>query len=262
MDFTFQAIGLEIDNEAAYEDLALDVGRLGEASELQRSEGTLHGRCLKLGKGLEVWAVLYEPHPGELHYADCRPAFRARRTHRIAPWILSEFTSEGAATVHGFVEDSETEVLFELQNLTEVGSGVYRRPGLTVGLCGLAYFAEVLETPVGRKWESLEKDADNSGTLENDWLVTGRIAALESIRNPRSGRDLLWLLVDAGVIELEVIVSQRALAGDPVEVGAFLRAEVWLQGHVALAEWPVRGLEGLDRSVGRAEHWSRLKRPN
>lgn len=262
MDFTFQAIGLEIKNEAAYEDLALDVGRRGEVSEVRRSEGTLHGRCLKLGKGLEVWTVLYEPRPGEVHYADCRPAFRARRTHRIAPWILSEFASEGAATVHGYVEDSETEVLFELQNLTEVGSEVFRQSSLAVGLCGLAYSAEVLDAQVRSDWESLETDTGGLRQLENDWRVTGRVLSLESIRNPQSGSDLLWFLVDAGAIELEVIVNQGALAGNPIAVGSFLRAEVWLQGHVALADGRVRGFEGVDRGVRRADHWSALKRLN
>ena len=141
MDIGFDAIGIEIPNETAFNDLAEQVGVRGEASVLQRKSGLLHGRCLKIGGGLEVWTILFETGRGEVRYADCRPAFRARHSIRISPWVITEYDQEGEAVIHGFIEERETEVLFELQNLTEAGSGVFHQDTLQVGLCGLAYTA-------------------------------------------------------------------------------------------------------------------------
>ncbi|MBK7708033.1 MAG: hypothetical protein IPN69_04690 [Acidobacteria bacterium] len=261
MDFAFQAIGIEVPNESAFNELAVDVGRRGEATLLQRTDGILHGRCLKLGKGLEVWTLLYEPRPGEVVYADCRPAFRARRTHSISPWILSEVAEEGAAIVHGFIEDTETEVLFELQNLTEVGTGVLDASILNVGLCGLAYRAEVFEEPCEPSWINCDELVLNVVEQENEWSLSGRIRALESIRNPHSGSDLFWFYVEVGDLFLEVLVNQTALTGTRISVGSYIRADVWLQGHIVLQGKP-RGFEGIDRAVRSADHWSALKRPN
>src|SRR4051812_13910288 len=120
MEIAFDAIGLEVTNETAFNNLAEDAGKRGEVSRLTRKSGVLHGRCWRLGEGLEVWTVLYESDTGEVFHADCRPGFRARFTQRINPWILTEFEEEGEALVHGFIEDTDVEVLFELQNLTEV----------------------------------------------------------------------------------------------------------------------------------------------
>jgi hypothetical protein len=135
MEIAFDAIGIEIANEAAFNTLAEDVGKRGEVSCLTRKSGVLHGRCLKLGEGLEVWSVLYESASGEVFYADCRPAFRAKYAQKISPWVLTEFDKEGEAVIHGFVEDTEAEVLFELQNLTEVGTRMFEDNSLSVGLC-------------------------------------------------------------------------------------------------------------------------------
>src|SRR5205085_1586708 len=102
-------------------DVAERAGDQGEATQLLRRGAVLHGRCWKLGEGLEVWTVLYESGTGDIFYADCRPGFRARYTQRISPWALTEYDEEGEAIVHGYCDGTETEVLFELQNLTEVG---------------------------------------------------------------------------------------------------------------------------------------------
>jgi hypothetical protein len=262
MDIAFQAIGIEVPNESAFNELAVDVGRRGEVSELKRIDGTLHGRCLKIGKGLEVWTMLYESNPGEVIYADCRPAFRARRKHRISPWILSEDAEEGAAVIHGFIEDSETEVLFELQNLTEVGTDAIETSALTVGLCGLAYRAKVFEESVAASWRSYDEMSLNIVEKENDWSLTGRIIALESIRNPQSGSDLFWFLVEINDLRLEILVNQQALAGNRISVGSYISADVWLQGHIVVESDPGRGYEGVDWTVRPSDHWKALKRPN
>ena len=116
----------------------------------------LHGRCWKLGEGLEVWTVLYESGTGDIFYADCRPGFRARYTQRISPWALTEYDEEGEAVIHGFADGVDTEVLFELQNLTEVGAAGFRAQN-TRRLCGLAYRARVCDEGGQGAWQPLKK---------------------------------------------------------------------------------------------------------
>ena len=58
---------------------------------------------------------------------------------------------------HGYREGSECEVLFELQNLTEVGPSGFGAQELHVGLCGLAYRARVRRAPTKTRWLPLEK---------------------------------------------------------------------------------------------------------
>ena len=134
-------------------------GDQGEPTQLSRRGAVLHGRCWKLGEGLEVWTVLYESGTGDIFYADCRPGFRARYTQRISPWALTEYDEEGEAVIHGYCDGTDTEVLFELQNLTEVGAAGFRAPALHVGLCGLAYRARVCERAGKARWEPLDKYA-------------------------------------------------------------------------------------------------------
>jgi len=113
MDVTFETIGLEVPSEKAFNYLAERAGDQGEPTQLTRRGAVLHGRCWKLGEGLEVWTVLYESGTGDIFYADCRPGFRARYTQRISPWALTEYDEEGEAVVHGYCDGTDTEVLFE-----------------------------------------------------------------------------------------------------------------------------------------------------
>jgi len=129
MDATFETIGLEVPSEKAINFLAERAENQGEPTQLLRRGAVLHGRCWKLGEGLEVWTVLYESGTGDVFYANCRPGFRARYMQRIAPWALTEYDEEGEAVIHGYCDGTETEVLFELQNLTEVGTSGFRAPG-------------------------------------------------------------------------------------------------------------------------------------
>jgi len=76
---------------------------------------------------------------------------------RISPWALTEYDEEGEAIVHGYCDGSDTEVLFELQNLTEVGAAGFRAKALHVGLCGLAYRARVCAREMTSRWLPLEK---------------------------------------------------------------------------------------------------------
>jgi hypothetical protein len=264
MEIAFDAIGIEIANEAAFNTLAEDVGKRGEVSRLTRKRGILHGRCLKLGEGLEVWAVLYENESGEVFHADCRPAFRAKYAQKISPWVLTEFDKEGEAIIHGFVEDTEAEVLFELQNLTEVSTHIFEENSLSVGLCGLAYRAEIVGKGAKKFWKAFDEIALNVIANENDWSLCGKVLSFEPLHNSFSGNDLYWLYLDLGELKLEVLVNQRLLQGNKLRVGSYIRADIWLQGHIANESIP-RNLflyEGVDWSSRTVDFWKTFKRPN
>jgi hypothetical protein len=263
MDETFEAIGLEVPSEKDFNHLAERAGDQGEPTQLLRRGAVLHGRCWKLGEGLEVWTVLYESGTGEIFYADCRPGFRARYTQRVSPWALTEYDEDGEAIVHGYCDGTETEVLFELQNLTEVGPEGFRAPELHVGLCGLAYRARVSRGRGERvRWQPLEDAAPSRAAHENDWCLTGRVISFKPLRNPLSGSELYWVYLDLERLRLEVLVNRRALRGDALTVGATFSAEVWLQGHVLDRRALLSRYEGPDASHSKADLWSHLRRRN
>ena len=262
MDATFETIGIEVPTEKAINFLAERPENQGEASQLSRRGAVLHGRCWKLGEGLEVWTVLYESGTGDVFYANCRPGFRARYTQRIAPWALTEYDEEGEAVIHGYCDGTETEVLFELQNLTEVGTSGFRAPALHVGLCGLAYRARVCSREMDSRWLPLERAAPSRAAHENDWIVRGRVIAFKPLRNPLSGSDLYWVYLDLKGLKLEVLVNTRSLTGCKLETGATLSAEVWLQGHVLDAQALKLHYEGVDQACTTADLWSKFSREN
>lgn len=261
MEIAFDAIGIEISNETAFNTLAEDAEKRGEATLLTRKTGVLHGRCWRMGEGLEVWTVLYESQTGEVFYADCRPGFRSRFSQRINPWIMTEFVEGGEALIHGFIEDTETEVLFELQNLTEVSSKNFEQNTLKIGLCGLAYRAEIIEKSE-KVWQSATENLDNIGKPENDWSLCGEILSFNALRNPFSGTDLFWLHLDLGDFELEVLVNQKTLQGEDLFVGATIKADVWLQGHIISESTMFSHYEGVDYTRRTVDFWQHFKRLN
>ena len=262
MEETFEAIGIDVPSEKDFNHLAERAGDQGEPTQLCRRGAVLHGRCWKLGEGLEVWTVLYESGTGEIFYADCRPGFRARYTQRVSPWALTEYDEDGEAIVHGYCDGHETEVLFELQNLTEVGPEGFRAQELHVGLCGLAYRARVTSEPVETRWQPLEDAAPSRAAHENDWSLSGRVISFKPLRNPVSGTDLYWVYLDLGRLRLEVLVNTKALRGDALAVGAGFSAEVWLQGHVLDRRALLSRYEGRDTAATRASLWTHLRRRN
>ncbi|MGI8494246.1 MAG: hypothetical protein ACR2L1_02890 [Pyrinomonadaceae bacterium] len=259
MEINFDAIGLEIPNEKAFNNLAEDAEKRGEASRLARKSGVLHGRCWRLGEGLEVWTVLYESAAGEVVQAGCRPGFRSRFQQRINPWIMTEFDEEGEALIHGYIEDTDTEVLFELQNLTEVGTKNFEETTLTVGLCGLAYEVEILKKSAKNIWKPLGASPTKK---ENDWSLCGEIISFKALSNPFSGNDLFWVHLGLTEFDLEILVSRRALKGKELAVGCFLRADVWLQGHVLSKSTRRSSYEGVDYSVPTIDFWKKFKKLN
>src|SRR5437660_7813366 len=181
---------------------------------------------------------------------------------RITPWALTEYDEQGEAVVHGYCGGSDTEVLFELQNLTEVGASGFRAPALHVGLCGLAYRARVCAREMERRWLPLEKAAPSRAAHENDWILRGRVIAFKPLRNPLSGSELYWVYLDVGKFKLELLVNARSLTGCRLQIGATLSAEVWLQGHV-LDELSLRlRYEGVDPASSARDFWSAFSRSN
>jgi len=262
MDATFETIGLEVPSEKAINFLAERAENQGEPTRLLRRGAVLHGRCWKLGEGLEVWTVLYESGTGDVFYANCRPGFRARYMQRIAPWALTEYDEEGEAVVHGYCDGTDTEVLFELQNLTEVGAAGFRAPALHIGLGGLAYRARICARGLNSRWLPLERAAPSRAAHENDWSVRGRVLAFKPLRNPLSGSELYWIYLDLEKLRLEVLVNTRALTGGLLHIGATLSAEVWLQGHVFDDRALRLRYEGVDRASVVGSFWSRFSRSN
>ena len=262
MEIAFDAIGIEIANEAALSSLTKNVGANGEVSRLARKSGVLHGRCLKLGEGLEVWSVLYEAATGEVFCGDCRPAFRAKYAQKVTPWLMSEAAQEGEALIHGFIDETDTEILFELQNLTEVGTRIFDQKVLRVGLCGLAYRAEILPEAESVFWRAYDEITLNVIAGENDWSLCGEVLDFCPLRNSLSGNNLYWIYLNAGEFKLEILVNQRALKGGQPAVGAFLKADVWLQGHVLSENVMRRKYEGVDRRHNTIDFWKSFKKPN
>ncbi len=261
----FNAIGLEIPKGITLNDLAEDAERRGEASLSTRSAGTVHGRCWRIGLGLEVWTTLYESATGEVFHADCRPGFRARYTQNLSRWFLYEDEADGEAAVAGRIEGHADKIFFQLQNLTETGAKNFERKVLTVGLCGLAYRARVTAAAADEalEWRRLSETAGNSDANETDWRLSGRVINYNALRNPFSGSDLYWIHLDLGNFELEILVNRRRLIGGKMlRVGANIKADVWLQGHIVAESTLLSNYEGVDWSASAADFWKNFKKLN
>ncbi|MCI0487145.1 MAG: DUF3881 family protein, partial [Blastocatellia bacterium] len=264
----FEAIGFEVRDEDSYNRLAEYAETSGERSLMHREDTTLHGRCWKLGGGLEVWSMLYE-REGELFYADCRPAFRSRYVRPIRDWELIEYVEDGEAILKGCTQQGRS-IVFELQNLTEADPSTFRRPQLEVALAGLAYCAQARPAPLkGRRKGGLSYRFDLAERLpeyeedacENDYAISGKLLAWREIKNPVSASDLVWIHVDVGEIYLEVLVNRRALSGR-LDIGCRITANIWLQGHLLETDEITTRYEGVDPGYETSDFWARLRRGN
>jgi hypothetical protein len=260
----FEAVGFEIADEDSYNLLVEDVEFNGQRSRVEREDAALDGRCWKLGDGLEVWSVLYE-HGSEVYYADCRPAFRSRYVRVVGPWELTEYQEDGEAVVRCTVSEGP-EIIFELQNMTELNQSVFRESYMHVAIAGIAYNARVraagAKGEVHARFELADKIAEFAeNACENDYIVNGRVLAWRELQNPATGATLVWIYLDAGKIRLEILAS-RAVLGEEPAIGAEVSANIWLQGHVLEEADILARYEGVDRSYETGEFWSRLRRDN
>jgi hypothetical protein len=99
---------------------------------------------------------------------------------------------------------------------------------------------------------------------ENDWSLCGKVLDFEPLRNSFSGNELYWLYLDLGELKLEVLVNQRTLNNKKLRVGSFIRADIWLQGHISNLN-ASRNLflyEGVDWNTRTVDFWKTFKRPN
>jgi hypothetical protein len=264
----FDAVGFEVTDEDSYNLLVECIEANGQRSRAQRGEAVLHGRCWKVGEGLEVWSVLYE-RGNQLYYADCRPAYRSRYVQAVLPWELIEYDEDGEAIVRGCLDDGP-EVIFELQNLTELNRNVFRESHLHVALAGLAYSARVhgqvkpsdLSEHIPHRFELADHvDGLADEACENDYVISGRVLAWRDIKNPVTGGHLTWLYVDATKIRLEILANRRELGGH-LQVGATITANVWLQGHILEEADIWARYEGVDREYELGDFWIKLRRDN
>jgi hypothetical protein len=256
----FDAIGFKVNDEASYHALAEEAHQLGAVSRARREQATLHGCCWRLGDGLEVWTVLHESKEG-LFYADCRPAFRGRHLLTLFPWEITEYEEDGEAVVRALVAGGETELVFELQNMTEINPAHFRDRAIAATVAGLAYRARLHSRAGATVFSPLRRRSPRRQAAENDYAVRGTIVSWRELKNPRTTSDLVWVYLDAGQIRLEVLVNRADFKGE-LRQGAQLSAEVWLQGHI-LSEYELRArYEGVDSQVAPKAFWSQLKREN
>jgi Domain of unknown function, E. rectale Gene description (DUF3881) len=260
MSEPFDAIGFKIPDEASYQALAEEAHQRGSISRVSRGQGMMCGCCWRLGSGLEVWTTLYEAKEG-IFYADCRPAFRSQRLFGLYPWEIVEYEEDGEAIARGADLDSETNLVFQLQNITEIDPADFRERPITAALSGLAYRAQVntrAGTPI---FAPLQKIYPRRKVLENDYAARGRILSWREIKNSHTASDLLVIDVDAKLFKMEVVVNRAELKGE-LKTGGWLSAEVWLQGHILNDKDLISRYEGIDHDVPRDLIWQKLRREN
>ncbi len=256
----FDAIGFTVSDEPSYQALAEQAHQQGVNSHMPREHSMLHGYCWSLGDGLEVWTVLHESKTGMV-YADCRPGFRGRHLFRLHPWEITEYEEDGEATVRGFIEGSETELIFELQNLTEMSPEMFRARLLTVAVAGLAYRVKVNNRAAQPSFLPIEKVSPRRHVAENDYAARGQILNWREISNPRTSTSLVWLYADFGRIRMELIVNRADLKGE-LRKGAWISAELWVQGHVLTEKEVQSRYEGVDAEFPSGDYWMMFRREN
>jgi hypothetical protein len=256
----FDAIGFKVTDEASYHALAEEAHQRGAASQVRRDRATLHGCCWQLGDGLEVWTVLHESQAG-VFYADCRPAFRGRHVYALYPWEIIEYEEDGEAVVRGVVTGTDTEAIFELQNLTEINPSAFRERPITAAISGLAYDAHLNRRQLPPRFMPLVEKSRRRDIAENDYLVRGEVLHWRVLHNPRTTKDLVWVYLETGRLKLEVLINRSDLQGE-LRRGAQLSAEVWLQGHILSDRELEARYEGVDGVIAKGDYWAALRREN
>lgn len=260
MGETFDAIGFKITDEASYQALAEQAHERGSLTQTRRDRSTIHGCCWKIGDGIEVWTVLKESNDGLL-CLDCRPAFRGRYLYALFPWEIMEYEDDGEAIVRGIVTGSDLQLIFELQNLTEVSLAALRDHPITANVSGLAYYARIDDRKGEETLRPLTESSRRKVFEENDYLVVGRVLHWRTIRNPQTKSEVLWVYLQSGPVRIEVIVNRSDLRGE-LKVGARLTAEIWLQGYILSERELEARYEGIDVAISRGDYWNSLRREN
>lgn len=256
----FDAIGFKVYDAASYQALAEEAQQRGALSQARREQSVLHGCCWRLGEGLEVWTVLHESDEG-LFYADCRPAFRGRQHFKLFPWEIIEYEEDGEAIMRAQVQGTATELVFELQNITELKPADFRHNTLNAAIAGLAYRARLNKHSKEPMFMPLSQRYPRRQTAENDYAIRGNIISWRELKNPRTTSHLVWVQVAMPKFNLEVLVNKTDLEGE-LKRGAQLSADIWLQGHLLNPREIQARYEGLDREAAPKQYWQLLHRPH
>src|SRR5262249_49499335 len=163
------------------------------------------------------------------------------------PWELTEYDEDGEAIVRGSVDGTESDLIFELQNLTEVDAAIFRRQQLFVALAGLGYSASSCARRLPGRFVPTEKVVRHRQSCENDYAGRGQVLSYRRIKNSLTNSELVWAYLDTGVVKLEVIVNANDLRGE-VKAGGVLSASIWLQGYIFDDEAIAARYEGVDRT--------------
>ncbi|MFZ4984606.1 MAG: DUF3881 family protein [Blastocatellia bacterium] len=257
----FKAIGFRVNDEASYQALAREAHDRGTFTHLFRPKGILHGCCWSLGAGLEVWTMIYES-PDGTYFADCRPAFRNQQVYQFYPWEILEFEQDGEALLTGSLRangETNLELVFALQNLTELNLRRLPWREVTAAVSGLAYKARVLRPTQRRREQFIRVGRPVAEPAENDYQLCGPILAWRELRNQHTTSDLISIRLDLGRLNLEILVNRADLRGIP-RVGEWLTAEIWLQGYVLNEKQLESRFEGIDQRIPRPRQWRLLQR--
>ncbi|NBO66661.1 MAG: DUF3881 family protein, partial [Acidobacteria bacterium] len=211
--------------------------------------------------GLEVWTMIYEGEEGT-YFADCRPAFRNRQVYQFYPWEIVEYELDGEALLTGMLQDGEdrsVELVFALQNLTELNLRELPWRELTAAVSGLAYKARVFRQSRRSRTRTINPGLSVGEASENDYSIFAPIVAWRQLQNQHTTSDLIWIQLDLGRLNLEVVVNRADLVGMP-RAGDWLSAEIWLQGYILDEKQVESRFEGIDRRITRHQHWQLLQR--
>lgn len=257
----FDVIGFKLPDEASYQQLAETARQRGTPSAISRRGAIIQGYCWPIVEGVEIWTILHESKEG-VYFADCRPAFRNDRTYEVTSWEIIEFIEDGEALVSGRIQN--VDLIFELQNFTELNELVYNQPSLTAHLSGLCSRVKILDAnsiPRISPLSPAQTSQASNKFAENDYLINGKILSWCELINPITQTEIVWLEVQVGEFQIELLVNREQCKGTLSE-GAWISAEAWLQGYIVCPQEQQSKYEGLDISIPLAEHWSVLKREN
>lgn len=256
----FDAVGFSVNGEQAYHKLAEQARAHGAHSQTQRDQTTLHGYCWNIGDGLEIWTVIHESAKGSF-YADCRPAWRGRQVFRMFPWEITEYEEDGQAVVRGSIISTQMQIVFELQNLTELDLGIFRERMLAASISGLTYHLRINKTAEEPKFRQIEKVSPRRRVAENDYSVRGQILDFRILTNSQTTGELVSIYADFGQVRLELLVNRQDIKGE-LSKGAYFSAEIWLQGYILTDKELESRYEGVDFQFEPGDYWVMLRREN
>lgn len=256
----FEAIGIKLQDEESYKQLAEAARKYGKRSTISRPNAIIQGYCWSLIEGIEIWSIIYESKDGT-YIADCRPALRNSRTLQVNDWEILEFIEDGEALVSGKVQGYD--LVFELQNFTELDEYAYQKQILNAHIAGMCYQAKVINSLIPSKItaQANTKNSQTSSYAENDFIVSGQLLTWREMMNPITQRTFFQLELEIGEMRLDLTINESQLEG-VLTNNVWVTAEAWLQGFLICEQEQQAKYEGLDFTTPPSQHWLKLRREN